>query len=152
MTDQVRFPFWVLEDNDEDFALLEFACLRAGLNVDISRFSRSEQFLQHAEDPQVAPPTIMYLDLRMPGIGGAEALARIEAIPRYKRTPKLVFSTSANPDEIRQCYDNHANAYHVKVVDTEDMLELMEQTFSYWFEKVELFTHVRAGNSSKDFE
>ena len=87
-------------------------------------------------------PKLIYLDLRMPGIGGMEILEQLQSCDAFQCVPKLVFSTSTNPVEIAKVYQLGANAFHVKLIETPKMLELLIQALSYWLVHVEPVEHV----------
>lgn len=127
-------PFWVLEDNNEDFELLTLAVSRTNLNLKLVRFTRGEHLTEPIDCGDV--PQAIYLDLRMPGAGGMTVLKKLATNPAYDGIPKLVFSTSASPPEIHQAYLNGAFAFHVKLTETPAMLELLERTLMYWFASV----------------
>lgn len=129
---------WVLEDNDEDFELLEMALEQVSVIVETIRFRRCEALIPLIENHELPRPAVIYLDIRMPGISGLETLQQLNQIETCKPIPKLVFSTSANPVEISEAYKNGANAFHVKNVETSEMLQLLERTFGYWLKHVQL--------------
>lgn len=125
--------FWVLEDNDEDFELIEAAVRRTGRVIRLHRFRTGEELLNAIGD---AAPTLIYLDLRLPVIGGMEVLRALKQNSAFEFVPKLVFSTSANPFEIRQAYQLGINSFHVKRVETSAMIEVLDITLDYWLNVV----------------
>lgn len=50
-----------------------------------------------------SPPDLVVLDLKMPRMGGLEALRRLRAEPATRHVPVVVFSSGSLPDEIAQC-------------------------------------------------
>ncbi len=48
-------------------------------------------------------PDLVVLDLKMPRLGGLEALRQIRAHPKWKALPVVIFSSGNRPDEIEQC-------------------------------------------------
>ncbi|MCC9599202.1 response regulator [Stieleria sp. JC731] len=126
---------WVLEDNDEDFELIEAACARSNHLISIQRFVSGEKLLQYVGN---CSPTLIYLDLRLPIAGGMEVLQTFKQNLLFENVPKLVFSTSANPLEIRQAYQLGISSFHVKRVQTSEMIELLDKTLDYWLNIVAL--------------
>jgi CheY-like chemotaxis protein len=49
------------------------------------------------------PPELVVLDLKMPRMGGLEALRRLRGEPATRHVPVVVFSSGSLPDEIAQC-------------------------------------------------
>ncbi len=48
-------------------------------------------------------PDLVVLDLKMPKLGGLEALRRIRTQPEWKHLPVVIFSSGNRPDEIEHC-------------------------------------------------
>ena len=48
-------------------------------------------------------PDLVVLDLKMPRLGGMEALRQIRAHPEWKPLRVIIFSSGERPDEIAQC-------------------------------------------------
>ena len=137
MNAKSSFKIWVLEDNDTDFELLQMAIGETGLLIEVVRFSRGEQFIEKLNCPTRQTPKLVYLDLRMPGISGMKVLEILGANEAFHSVPKLVLSTSANPKEIAEAYRLGGNAFHVKIVETPEMLELLKRMLNYWLLSVE---------------
>jgi CheY-like chemotaxis protein len=48
-------------------------------------------------------PDLVVLDLKMPRLGGLEALRRIRSHPGWKDLPVMIFSSGNQPDEVEAC-------------------------------------------------
>ncbi len=71
-------------------------------------------------------PHVVVLDMKMPGISGAEITARlIEADPAVR---VLVLSASGEQDDVLQAVKAGAIGYLVKSAETKDLLEAVERT------------------------
>ncbi|KAA5543018.1 response regulator [Roseiconus nitratireducens] len=127
---------WVLEDNDEDYQILEMAFTRMDRPIRMTRFRRVRELIDQAE--KLRPPTLFYCDLRLPGESGMQAISFLTANPRLQDIPKLVFSTSSNPVEIRNAYRAGANAFHVKRLSTAAMIQLHQSALKYWLDEVSI--------------
>jgi CheY-like chemotaxis protein len=62
-------------------------------------------------------PRLMLLDYKMPGMTGADVLRATERDPSYKLIPKVIWSTSSNPEYIGICKRHGAVQYFVKPND-----------------------------------
>ncbi len=89
------------------------------------------------QDEEIAPtPTLVLLDLNLPGTDGREVLAKVKQDEELRAIPIVVFSTSPNPKDIETCYKFGANSYMLKPMKISD-LEASIQTFIvHWFEVV----------------
>ena len=138
MINQTKQRIWVLEDNNDDFDLLQLAFVRTALPVQLERFIRGEDLLMHLQNSDARLPRLLYVDLRMPGIGGMATLKALKNLRDFELIPRLVFSTSSNPPEIVEVYRNGGSAFHLKIVETPEMLSLLERTFLYWLRTTRL--------------
>ncbi|MGC3991167.1 MAG: response regulator [Chthoniobacteraceae bacterium] len=124
----------VVEDSDEDYGALSRALKRLGRPVSLDRFVRGEDALLSLRDAeQGAFPALMLLDLNLPGIGGGEVLKRLRQHESTRSLPVIVLSSSDNPEEVAWCYEQGANAYHVKGLNYADFCQSVELIFQYWF-------------------
>src|SRR5690606_10195300 len=60
---------------------------------------------------QLVIPDIIFLDLNMPVMNGVECLQRIRSNKKCNDVPVIIYSTSANPDQIEKTYELGANMY-----------------------------------------
>ena len=91
-------PVLWAEDNLGDQLLIK-AALGAAAG-DVVFVEDGVQFLE--ELPRVAPRFVV-LDLRMPRIGGLEALGRMRQDRRWAGLPAAIFSAGDQPDESAAC-------------------------------------------------
>lgn len=124
----------IVEDNDLDAMLLERVIRK--LRPDI-RITRSEDGIDALEALETCRPALIIMDIRMPRMGGLEALAQIKKDQRLRGIPVVMMSTSRNEDDIENSYDNHANAYVVKSVKARDG-KTVENLVRFWLGTAEL--------------
>jgi CheY-like chemotaxis protein len=87
--------------------------------------------------PDEAPrPTIILLDLNLPGTDGLAVLKEIKQNNALRSIPVIILSTSADPRDIEQCYRAGANSYVRKLLGTEALLRLMRSIKEYWLDTV----------------
>lgn len=134
----------VVEDSDEDFAAMERILRRLEAPVGLTRCTRAEQTLDMLGELQQKPaasakfPSLIVLDLNLPGRDGRYVLTALRGQVALRKIPVVVFSTSSNPHDITWCYENGANSYHVKNVDYETFKRSVEQLSSYWLSSAHL--------------
>jgi CheY-like chemotaxis protein len=84
-------------------------------------------------DPQDSPePHVILLDLRLPKIDGLDVLKEIKAVPKLRRIPVVVLTTSQAERDLAGAYDNYVNSYLVKPVDFDKFTTLMDDLGFYW--------------------
>lgn len=77
-------------------------------------------------------PSLVLLDLKMPGIGGLEALRIIKSHARTRCIPVVVFTSSGERRDVALCYANGANAYVVKPVEFSSFTETLQAIGHFW--------------------
>lgn len=138
-------PLLVVEDSDEDFEALARMMRQAAVANPVYRCLDGEEaleFLYHEgeyKNTQKAPrPSLILLDLNLPGTDGREILEHIKQNDRFKAIPVVVFTTSSNPKDIEACYSQGVNGYIVKPMNTQRLREIVQIFIDYWFKAVEL--------------
>jgi CheY-like chemotaxis protein len=133
----------VVEDSDEDFEALQRAICQTSIACQIHRCSDGDEALNllFAENRALIPsplPSLILLDLNLPGMDGRDILARLKQDETLKSIPVVVLSTSNNPKDIRGCYKLGANAYLIKPINAVKFKHTIQLFMEYWFEAVTL--------------
>lgn len=147
MNSEKQHPLLVIEDSDEDFAALERMITKAQVANPVYRCEDGEEALDYLyregeyQDISVSPrPSLIVLDLNLPGTNGKEVLARIKQDQELKTIPVVIFSTSSNPKDVNACYRYGISGYIVKPMDINRLNQLVKNFLGYWFQTVELPT------------
>jgi two-component system response regulator len=131
----------VADDDNDDVALLKYAFNEAGIKNSVRFVDDGEElltFLKAADAGEHALPSLIFLDLNMPKIGGHEALKLMKENPRWKIIPVLVFSTSDFKDDIAQVYSMGASGYIIKPPRYANLLMLVKAIKDFWIDAVTL--------------
>lgn len=135
----------VVEDSDEDFEATMRAFRKSEVTRPVRRCSDGEEALDyllrrgHYALPDQAPrPSMILLDLNLPGTDGREVLEQIKANEETRRTPVVILSTSSSPRDIDACYRFGANSYIIKPVNFDRFLRSIRTFSEYWFDAVTL--------------
>ncbi|MEG3861950.1 response regulator [Microcoleus sp. herbarium12] len=131
----------VIEDSDEDFEAFMRAVKSYEGSFSIDRFTDGDtalEFLFREEeyaDAEVVPrPSLIILDLNLPGTDGREVLATIRTHEELNLIPIVVFTTSFNQKDVKYCYKQGANGYILKQMGISALTETIHTLFRYWFE------------------
>ncbi len=119
-----------VDDDQNDLLLVEHAFRAANLAYGVKSATDGEMaiaFLSELESlPSLAPnsfPSVVLLDLKMPRKSGFEVLAWIRNQSLFKRMLVFVFTSSRHQEDIDRAYELGANAYLVKPVGFERLVE-----------------------------
>lgn len=134
-------PLLVIEDSDEDFEALKRIMVQSEVSNPVYRcidgddaldfLYRTGEYRDRAETPR---PSIILLDLNLPGTDGREVLEQIKQDKTLKQIPVVVFTTSSNPKDIAACYRNGANSYILKPMNVNQLKQEVKSFVNYWFE------------------
>lgn len=138
--DNLTSPLLLVEDSDEDYVALVRAFRQAGLTVPYNRCRDGDEALEYLRQsgryatPGTAPrPSLILLDLNLPGTDGREVLRIVKHDVELSSIPIIVMTTSANPADIIECYRQGANGYQVKMANYEGFKREIQSTVDYWF-------------------
>lgn len=113
-------PILVLDDNEIDRMVIEQVLRRSLLRNEVRLFGAGEDLLAFLEDVERgdAPfPSLILIDINMPGLDGHEVLQRIRSRAAFDDLPVIAMLTSSIVDADRDRAMAHgANDYIVKAV------------------------------------
>jgi CheY-like chemotaxis protein len=113
----------LLLDDDEDDQLIFASTIKSNFSgyefVGFFQYSEMLLFMEnHAQEC-----AILFLDLNMPKINGLEILKDLRQKDEFKELTILMFSTSNNPKDIRDCLISGANAFITKPSRINDLIQ-----------------------------
>lgn len=139
MTAISRDPLLVVEDSNEDFKMLHRLIRRMAVQNPIYRCTNGDEVLDYLRqegsyrDAQDAPrPSVILLDLNLPGTDGRSTLTELKRDGDLKEIPVVIFTTSSAPKDIDFCYQTGANAYLVKPVDHNELQKTIQTFVEFW--------------------
>ena len=145
MKDKNKHSLLIVEDSDEDFTALVRVINQAEISYPVYRCEDGEEALDFLyregeyADKSLAPrPSLIILDLNLPGTDGREVLATIKQDRKLKTIPIVIFSTSSNSKDVDACYGQGVTGYIVKPMNTKRLNQLVQTFLDYWFKVVEL--------------
>ncbi|KMP11398.1 hypothetical protein UR09_02100 [Candidatus Nitromaritima sp. SCGC AAA799-A02] len=130
------------EDDDEDYFLIEDACRESAVSHRTFRVKDGEQLLKGLQDPEkvfgsVIEPTVVFLDLNMPGMDGIQALKEIKSHPNLCHIPIVILTTSRAEEEVARAYQLGVNSFLQKPISFEGLVRQLHISLEYWTEIVE---------------
>ena len=133
-------PLLLVEDSEADARLTTRALTQAGLNCPIVYCHDGDNALDylHQRGSYASPalairPSIVLLDLNMPGSDGRYVLRHIKTHALLRTIPVIVLSTSDDRRDIDSCYQYGVNSYVKKPIDFDDLMTSMARLVDFWF-------------------
>lgn len=131
----------IAEDSDEDFEVLQLLIEQKSIPNPVYRCTNGDKvldFLYQEGDygnSDAAPrPSVILLDLNLPGTDGRDVLEQLKQDKNLKEIPIVVFTTSSNPKDIEFCYQKGANGYLIKPFDSQELEKTFQAFVDYWLE------------------
>jgi CheY-like chemotaxis protein len=129
----------LVEDNPTDVLLIQRAFRKANLSVPLQVVGDGEAAVQYLSgqepygDRSCYPlPLLILLDLKLPRKSGTEVLAWLQQQPVLKRLPVVVLTSSKEYADINNVYDLGANAYMVKPVAFDNLVDIVKTLNMHW--------------------
>ena len=143
----------VIEDSDEDFEAFHRMMKYTTTQCRVYRCHDGDEaidFLLHTgqyADVNSAPvPSVILLDLNLPGLSGQEVLSYVKQSESLKKIPVIVLSTSNNPKDIQGCYQTGVNSYLIKPIDAIQFKQTVQVFMEYWFNAIVLPDGINSDN------
>jgi two-component system response regulator len=77
-------------------------------------------------------PGLILLDLKMPKVNGIEVLQRVKSDDRTKFIPVVVFTSSQEDPDVKECYQLGVNSYIVKPLEFDAFAKVIKDAGMYW--------------------
>ena len=134
-------PLLIVEDSDADFYAIRRA-LGENLPCMIVHCQTGDEALNYlfrrGAHAQAVLPSLVLLDLNLPGTDGRTVLNQIKHDSTLCAVPVIVVTTSNNPADIIHCYRAGCSGYLVKPLAYERLVLALQTLCSYWFTMVTL--------------
>jgi CheY-like chemotaxis protein len=123
----------IVDDDADDREVIRDAFAASGQDRDYIVLENGDKLLQYLEDnaPRVLPSLIL-LDLNMPGKDGRETLRLIKSDSRFRHIPVIVFTTSSSQRDMEMSYDLGANCFISKPDTFNKLIEMTNCISKLW--------------------
>ncbi len=129
----------LVEDNPDDAMLSMMALEESHVVNNIIHLKDGAEALNYvfhtgrfANDPPDTHPKIMLLDLKMPKVSGIEVLRKMKANEETKKIPVIVFTSSDQDPDVKECYSLGVNSYVVKPLNFNQFKTAVNEIGLYW--------------------
>jgi CheY-like chemotaxis protein len=123
----------IVEDSPEDFEAITRSFKKLGITNPIYHCTSGEEALnflykrkEFSNPDNKLRPSVILLDLNLPGTDGRDVLKEVKNDPNLKSIPIVVLTTSNSEKDISECYQQGADNYVVKPADWKDLFKEME--------------------------
>jgi two-component system response regulator len=122
----------VVDDNADDLEFTRRALLKAGRGgLKVRSAVRGESALAVLREEEELPSLIL-LDLKMPGMSGIDALRQIRADERLRRIPVVILTNSTLESDEQEAYREGADGFLHKAFDIDQFEREIKAALLAW--------------------
>ncbi len=122
-----------IEDNEDYIDFVKRALKKVDNNITITIATDGKTALSAVTNASAnVNYKLILLDIDLPGLTGIELVQKIRAQKALAYTPIIMLSTSDNPKDIVACYQRGANAYLVKPVGIQPLVNTLKSVCEFW--------------------
>jgi CheY-like chemotaxis protein len=127
----------LLVDDDEDCRqLIRDAISEGKLDNTVHEVNSGEEALaflrREGKYLHAQRPSLIYLDIEMPGMSGQETLRAIRSDPRFADIAVVMMTGVTDDEQKRLAMANGANSYTNKPTDAMTFIQTVVQSSNYW--------------------
>jgi CheY-like chemotaxis protein len=137
-------PILLVEDSEDNVFLVRHAMHKAGITARLEVAATGERAIEYlagtngySDWNQFPLPSIVLLDLKMPGMSGFDVLKWIRRQPGLKALRVAMLTSSELPSEIKMAHDLGANIFLTKPVQLERLIQIMKTLNEHWLQQAQ---------------
>ena len=131
----------LVEDSPDDVAFFVRTFNKTNLAARVHVVADGKEALEfvfctgpHAARNLTNRPTVIFLDMKIPKVGGLEVLRLLKADPYTRTIPIVAFSSSNEERDLIESYRHGVNSYIVKPMDFDQFAETVRVISQYWLQ------------------
>jgi CheY-like chemotaxis protein len=110
----------VIEDDADDRELLLRQLKKSGIDSHVKFIANGQEALDFLIGPDASAQSeeliAIFLDLKLPSVGGVELLRRLRATEKLRKLPVIVMTSSNDPRDMEECRKLNVTSYVPKPV------------------------------------
>ncbi|MDQ3278127.1 MAG: response regulator [Bacteroidota bacterium] len=125
----------IVDDDADDREIIRDAFLSALHEQEYVFIENGDKLLEYLEQStDGGVPSLIMLDLNMPGKDGRETLREIKGDKRFHHIPTIVFTTSSSMRDKQMVYDLGANCFITKPDTFNKLIEMTSSISKLWLQ------------------
>jgi two-component system response regulator len=121
----------IIDDSEDDILLTQMVLAKIGGNIKVETALSGEAGLAILRKAE-SLPSLVLLDLKMPGMDGLNVLCAIRADERLRTIPVVIVTHSDLESDKDACYKNGANSFLSKSVDLDQFMKDVRKELERW--------------------
>ncbi|MBC7905047.1 MAG: response regulator [Gemmatimonadaceae bacterium] len=129
-----RNTIFIVDDDPDDRQIILDAFLESNFEIDYVFVEDAEQLMHTLQESDPASlPSLILLDLNLPGMLGMQALKEIKGSKTFSHIPTIILTTSTLPADLTRSYELGANCFLQKPQSFTDLIEITSCILRLWF-------------------
>lgn len=125
----------IVDDDADDREIIRDAFASATEDQEYVFIENGDSLLEYLQQQKdTSPPSLIMLDLNMPGKDGRETLQEIKTNDNFQHIPTIVFTTSSSNRDKQTVYDMGANCFITKPDTFNKLIELTSCITKLWLQ------------------
>jgi CheY-like chemotaxis protein len=124
----------IIDDNPDDIKITQMSLARIDRGLKVETALRGETALELLQSGK-ALPTLILLDLKMPGMSGFDTLRKIRADQRLQHLPVIIVTSSSLEADKKMGYEAGADGFLHKAFDMDRFERDLKSVLDLWLNK-----------------
>ena len=125
---------FIVDDDPDDRQIILDAFLENNAQMDYVFIENGDELMKIlASCSDTDYPSLILLDLNMPGMLGMQALKEIKGNPKYNHIPTIILTTSSLNSDRSASYEMGANCFLSKPASYTELVSLTAAIAKLWF-------------------
>jgi CheY-like chemotaxis protein len=125
----------IVDDDADDREIIRDAFLSSTEEQEFVFIENGDKLLEYLETAVNGDsPSLIMLDLNMPGKDGRETLKELKTNDRFHHIPTIVFTTSSSQRDKQMVYDLGANCFITKPDTFNKLIEMTSSICRLWLQ------------------
>jgi CheY-like chemotaxis protein len=129
-----KYSILIVDDDADDREILRDAFMTQDGQRQYVFFENGDALLDYLHKNQEELPSLILMDLNMPGKDGREALKEIKSDQKLQHIPTVVFTTSSSQRDKQTSYSLGANCFITKPDTFNKLVELANSISRLWLQ------------------
>jgi CheY-like chemotaxis protein len=133
MRRHLKHTVLIVDDDSDDRESIRDAFLENKHVHDYTFIPSGDHLIEHLAVAERTSPSLILLDLNMPGRDGRDVLKTLKADKSYQPIPIIILTTSASDKDRKASYELGANCFITKPDSYKDLVEITDSIAKLWF-------------------
>jgi len=135
MKNSLNNLIFIVDDDPDDRQIILDAFLENGPQIDYVFIENAETLLENLYSEDSDYPSMILLDLNMPGMLGLQALKEIRGNKKFSQIPIIVLTTSTLHQDRKTSYELGASCYLRKPDSYGELVDLTNCIVKLWLKE-----------------